>query len=79
MVTFTEYKLTGANVSGAVSLGVTFKETLLVGAFLLGFFFLKCELDNLDFSDADLREVDFRHSVFKGGSLSNVRVNGARI
>jgi fluoroquinolone resistance protein len=79
MVTFTECKLTGANVSGAVSLGVTFKETLLVGAFLLGFFFLKCELDNLDFSDADLREVVFRHSVFKGGSLSNFRVNGARI
>ncbi|WP_371856321.1 pentapeptide repeat-containing protein [Pseudomonas sp. Irchel s3b5] len=36
-------------------------------------------MDNLDFSDADLREVIFRHSVFKGGSLSNVRVNGARI
>ncbi|WP_371856331.1 pentapeptide repeat-containing protein [Pseudomonas sp. Irchel s3f7] len=52
---------------------------MLVGAFLLGFFFLKCELDNLGFSDADLRGVDFRHSVFKGWSLSNVRVNGARI
>nr|WP_180202951.1 pentapeptide repeat-containing protein [Pseudomonas sp. SbOxS1]NYU02528.1 pentapeptide repeat-containing protein [Pseudomonas sp. SbOxS1] len=78
-VHFEGCKLTGANFSSASTLGLSFNDCLLVSSALTGISFYKSTLRNLDFSDADLSDCDFREAVFiEGGSLSHTRVNGAK-
>lgn len=78
-VRFEGCKLTGANFSAASTLGLSFDDCLLVSSALTGISFYKSILRNLDFSDADLSDCDFREAVFvEGGSLGNSRVNGAK-
>ncbi|WP_321784147.1 pentapeptide repeat-containing protein [Paraburkholderia sp. J94] len=75
---FTEVKLTGARFIDTRALGLSFHESLLVGATLRGLSFRKQTLEKLNFSDADLADCDFRDAVFDGGSLGNVRLLNTR-
>ena len=77
-VNYTGCKLTGANFEACTALGLTFVETLLVGAHLRGLSFRKATLQELDFSDADLAGADFREALFEGGSLKDANLKGAR-
>lgn len=75
---FTEVKLTGARFIDTRALGLSFHDSLLVGATLRGLSFRKQTLEQLNFSDADLADCDFRDAVFEGGSLGNVRLLNTR-
>jgi fluoroquinolone resistance protein len=76
---FTEVKLTGAQFGGVQqSLGLSFHDSLLVGADLRGLSFRKQLIERLDLSDADLAGCDFRDAVFEGGSLRDAHLKNAR-
>lgn len=75
---FKACKLTGANFEEVASLGLTFEDSLLVGADLRAMSFRKQRLQQLDFSEADVSGCDFRETVFEGGSLRNAHLKLAR-
>ena len=59
-------------------LGLSFDDTLLIGADLRKMSFRKMQLNQLNFSEADLSGSDFREAVFIGGSLRNTHLKLAR-
>lgn len=75
---FMEVKLTGALFGGAQTLGLSFHDSLLIGADLRGISFRKQTLEGLNFSDADLAGCDFRDAVFNKGSLRDAHLKNAR-
>lgn len=75
---FMEVKLTGARFGGAQTLGLSFHDSLLVGADLRSMSFRKQTLEGLNFSDADLAGCDFRDAVFTKGSLRDANLKNAR-
>ncbi|WP_321817436.1 MULTISPECIES: pentapeptide repeat-containing protein [unclassified Paraburkholderia] len=75
---FTGVKLTGARFVDARTLGLSFHDSLLIGADLRGLSFRKQALEGLNFSDADLSDCDFRDAVFEGGSLRNALLRNSR-
>ena len=75
---FKACKLTGANFEEVASLGLSFEDTLLVGADLRKMSFRKMRLQQLDFSEAELSGCDFREAVFEGGSLRNAHLKLTR-
>lgn len=77
-VNFDGVKLTGATIVEIRGLGLTFLNTLLVGADLRGMSFRKQRLIGLDFSTADLSGCDFRDATFEGGSLRDANLRHTR-
>ena len=75
---FTGCKLTGSIILRLRSMGVSFKETLLIAAQLPGVSFRKCRIEKVDFSSADLARCDFRDAVFEGCSLREAHLVDAR-
>ncbi len=75
---FTGCKLTGSVLLRLKSMGVSFKETLLIAAQLPGVSFRKCRIEKVDFSSADLARCDFRDAVFQGCSLREAHLVDAR-
>ena len=59
-------------------LGLSFEDTLLVGADLRRMSFRKMKLVGLDFADADLSGCDFRDAVFEGGGLRDAHIRDTR-
>lgn len=57
---------------------MSFHDTLLIGADLRKMSFRKMQLEQLDFSEADLLGCDFREAVFMGGSLGNAHLKLTR-
>lgn len=75
---FAQCKLTGADLFDAEGLDITFDETLLVNAKLSGHSFRKLTLNKIDFSQAELRKCDFRHTTFVACSLREANLDGSR-
>lgn len=75
---FNDVKLTGAHFTGAQTLGLSFDDSLLVGADLRGVSFRKQTLERLNLSDADLAGCDLREAVFDGGSLRDANLKNAQ-
>ena len=71
-------KMTGANLSDAATLGLSFEATLLAGAILPLLSFRKMTLRQLDFAQADLMKCDFRDSVLEDCSLRDANLADAR-
>ena len=69
---------TGANFEEVAHLGLSFSDTLLVGADLRKMSFRKMQLDQLDSWEADLSGCDFREAVFVGGGLRNAHLKLTR-
>nr|WP_309249595.1 pentapeptide repeat-containing protein [Paraburkholderia sp. CNPSo 3274] len=61
-------KLTGARFVDARTPGLSFHDSLLVGADLKGLSFRKQTLEALSFSDADLSDCDFRDACSKAAA-----------
>jgi fluoroquinolone resistance protein len=75
---FKSCKLTGADLSEAKAMDVSFVETLLINAKLPSHSFRKLTLHKIDFSQADLRNCDFRAAVFEDCSLRDAHMAGSR-
>jgi len=71
-------KLTGAAFEEVSYLGLSFEDSLLIGADLRRMSFRKMTLIALDFADADLSGCDFREAVFTGGSLRDAHIKDTR-
>ena len=75
---FSQCKLTGADLSGVKAADVHFDETLLVNAKIPEHSFRKERLRRIDFSQCDLRKCDFRLATFEECSLRDADMDGSR-
>ncbi|MEN3277080.1 MAG: fluoroquinolone resistance protein [Massilia sp.] len=75
---FQSCKLTGAAFEEVSCLGLSFADSLLIGADLRRMSFRKMTLVGLDFADADLSGCDFREAIFEGGSLRDAHIKDTR-
>ena len=79
---FDSCKLTGANFEACfdnnAALGLIFKDSLLVSAFLRNLSFRKTTIQGVDFSEADLAHCDFRDVIFEECSMRNAYMKFAR-
>ncbi|WP_153235445.1 pentapeptide repeat-containing protein [Glaciimonas soli] len=71
-------KLTGANFEACTGIALTFKDSLLISAFLRNLSFRKTTIQRVDFAEADLAHCDFRDVIFEECSLRDAHMKFAR-
>ncbi|MEW4466329.1 pentapeptide repeat-containing protein [Parasphingorhabdus sp. JC815] len=75
---FEQCKLTGVDFSDAEAIDLSFKETLLINVKRIGISFRKVNLEQLDFSQSDLRQYDFWTSSVDSCNLREIMMDDAR-